>query len=245
MLKPRRYSIFNSYPVVQALSTRPGGVSRPPLHYLNMGLRTGDDPEAVHENRRIFFDYLGLDGARAVRPSQVHGDYVHVAVEPGLITDCDALITRERGLTLTVQAADCATVYFYDPVRHACGVAHSGWRGTAKNIAVKTLQRMQRVFGSNPKNMITAIGAGISQRNYQVDAATAAYFDAAFLKKDGPTHYKLDVSGAIRRQLLQCGIREENLETDPLCTYDHSDLFYSYRRDGDQSGRMMGVLCLL
>ncbi|RMH60751.1 MAG: peptidoglycan editing factor PgeF [Calditrichaeota bacterium] len=245
MLAPRRYAIFEKAPLIQALSTRPGGVSAPPYHHLNLGLRTGDDPENVWANRRKFFNHFGLDIERAVWPSQVHKDYIHVALEPGVIIDCDAVITRVSGLTLTVQAADCAPVFIYDPRNHACGVVHSGWRGTVKQIVYKTIRRMQKVFGSAPETLLVAVGAAIRQPHYQVDETTAAHFDGAFLEEDGSGHYLLDVTGAIVRQLQNAGVDPVHIEVDPLSTYDHPDLFYSYRRDGSKSGRMMGLLCLL
>ncbi|HED09600.1 MAG TPA: peptidoglycan editing factor PgeF [Caldithrix abyssi] len=239
-----RYGIFEGLPLTQALSTRKGGVSPAPYHSLNMGLRTGDDPRNVEKNRRLFFELLRLRPEETIFQSQVHGDHVRRVSRPGLIPNCDATITDTPGLNLTVQTADCFPLFFYDPRNHACGVAHSGWRGTAQNIAGKTVAAMRRTFGSRPAELLAAVGAGVQPRNYQVDEKTAAHFEPAFLQPDGPGHYKLDVQSAIYAQLLEAGLTGQNIERDKSCTYEAADLFYSYRRDGARSGRMMGVICL-
>ncbi len=244
MLQPVRHGLFDGLPLIQALSTRPGGFSRGSYASLNMGLRTGDDPARVEKNRALFFGYLGLNPADTVFPSQVHGNHVQRVRQPGLVPRCDALITDAPGLNLTVQAADCFPLFLYDPAHHACGVIHSGWRGTAQNIAGETIAAMKRAFGSQPGQMLAAIGAGIQQHNYQVDEKTAAHFKPAFLQGDGPGHYKLDVQGAIYAQLIAAGIMPQNIERDTSCTFDNATLYYSYRRDGAGSGRMMGVMCL-
>ncbi len=244
MVQPVRYGLFDGRPVIQALSTRPGGFSRGSYASLNMGLRTGDDPERVEKNRALFFRHLGLNPADTVFPSQVHGARVQRVQQPGLIPRCDALITDRPGLNLTVQAADCFPLFLYDPEHHACAVIHSGWRGTALNIAGETIIAMKRAFGTQPNRLLAAIGAGIQPRNYQVDEKTAAHFKPAFLQADGPGHYKLDVQSAIYAQLIAAGIMPRNIEQDTNCTYDNAGLYYSYRRDGTGSGRMMGVMCL-
>ncbi len=239
-----RYGIFEGLPLTQALSTRQGGVSPEPYHSLNMGLRTGDAVANVEKNRLLFFEHLKLNIKETAFQSQVHSDHIRRVSQPGLIPRCDAMITNVPGLTLTVQAADCAPVFIYDPQNHAGGVVHSGWRGTAQNIAGKTIAAMSRAFGSRPSELRAAIGAAIQARNYQVDEKTAAHFEAGFLLPDGPGHFKLDVSGAIQAQLIAAGLAAKNIERDTTCTYEAAELFYSYRRDGARSGRMMGVLCL-
>ncbi len=234
----KTFSIFPDNSLVHAYSTRKGGVSPAPFDSLNLGKNTKDDPLNVDRNRGIFFDALNIDKQRCVFPSQVHSANIEIVDKPGIVSNCDALITREKNLYLTIQTADCFPVFIYDPVNETAALAHSGWRGTAQNIAGKTIMKMN----GNPADMLAAIAPGIRQSCYQVDDKTAAYFDQKYLQPDGDGHFKLDVLSAIRDQLIEAGLAPQNIETDIDCTHCRSDLYYSYRRDGDNSGRMMSVI---
>lgn len=242
---PKTFSIFQDVPLLHAYSTRIGGISQGVFSSLNLGLHTKDNSDHVRHNRQLFFDYLNIDAENMVFPQQVHSANVSVVKNPGVVADADALVTAEKGLILTIQTADCFPVFIYDPQRHVCAVVHSGWRGTAAGIAAKTVSRMAENFNCQPGDLLVAIGAGIQQQNYQVDKKTAAHFDESFLKPDGSLHYRLDVQGAITNQLHECGVTANHIEADTTCTYEAEDLYYSYRRDGENSGRMMGVIGLL
>lgn len=241
-VNPTKFKLFSGYNLVHANSTRIGGVSLEPYNTLNLGMHTGDNREDVAKNRSRYFNYLGADIERAVYAEQVHGSQVTVVSTPGRYTATDALITAEKDLFLTIQTADCFPLFMYDPVKEVCALVHSGWRGTAQNIASVTIKQMTRAFKTNVKDVLVAIGAGIQQAQYQVDSHTAAQFDKNFWKDDGPGHAKLNVQGAIIAQLLNVGILKRHIEVDERCTFKQSDIFYSYRRDGKSSGRMMGVI---
>lgn len=241
----KSFKLFQNYSgLIQAFSTRRGGVSLPPYHSLNLGLHTGDDPQRVHINRQRFFNALNVPPERLVFPQQVHGSRVVIATNPGIVQSCDALITNQRNLYLTIQTADCFPLFIFDQRRQVVAVVHSGWRGTAANIAGKTVAAMIETFGCEPQNMIAALGPGVQQSCYQVDEQVARRFDSRYLKDDGPQHFLLDVQGAIIDQLATAGIPEEQTERDDTCTHCTEELYYSYRRDGQGSGRMMGVIGL-
>jgi copper oxidase (laccase) domain-containing protein len=104
---------------------------------------------------------------------------------------------------------------------------------------------MMQQFGSKYTDILAAIGPGIQQENYQVDVKTASYFEKEFLKPDGKDHYRLDIQGKIISQLIKTGVKNSHIEYDTRCTFENKDLFYSYRRDGQNSGRMMGLISLL
>ncbi len=246
ILEIRRFEIFRPFKhyLVHGFSTRKGGVSKPPYHSLNLGLHTGDTRHAVFENRKRYFTALGISEQRVVFPEQVHSDSIVFAKEPGIIPHCDALITDQAGLYLSIQTADCFPVFIFDPVHRAVGIVHSGWRGTAQNIVGKTIERFKEHFGSAPNDLFIAIGPGVQQSCYQVDTATAQHFHAKFLLADGKDHFKLDVQGAILEQILSEDVPSRNIEIDKTCTHCREDLYYSYRRDGKRSGRMMGIIGL-
>ena len=242
---PLQFQIFQEFPnLKQAFSTRTGGVSRAPYDSLNLGLHSGDHFPDVKKNRKLFFQHMGIEGDHVVYPEQTHSANIAVVIEPGTVQNCDALITNKTNLFLSIQTADCFPVFLFDPDKSVVALVHSGWRGTAQNIVGKTLIRLQGIFNSNTTNLLAAIGPGVLQRNYQVDTLVAKHFSDTYLIKDGPGHFKLDIRQAIYNQLLDGGVQTGNIEIIPVCSFEEKGLFYSYRRDGQKSGRMMGIIGL-
>ncbi len=179
--------------LVHGFSTRGGGFS---AAYgggaLNLGFTKEDHREAVERNRAAFLKAL-CDGAqpRAAVPRQakwpivglrqVHSDVVHrvdEAVAEPLVGD--GVITRTPGLLLVVKTADCLPVLIIDPKRHAIGAIHAGWRGTVKRIAEKGVGEMRRQFGSNPADLLAAIGPGIRRCCYTVGEEVREQFASQF-----------------------------------------------------------------
>ena len=244
-IQPHLFEIFRNQSIIHCYSTRKGGFSKGYFNSLNLGLSTPDDKETVHKNRIKFFKYLDIEERQLAIPRQVHSANIEVVNQPGIYPDSDALITRNKDFILTIQTADCYPVFIYDPESGSCAIIHSGWRGTALNIAGQTIKRMENEFNADAQNMLIAVGAGIQQKNYQVDIKTAANFEMAFLKEDGDKHFKLDIQSKIIDQLLKAGAKKEKIEFDTRCTFENEELFYSFRRDGLNSGRMMGIIGLL
>ncbi len=189
--------------LLHGFSTRPGGTSE--LHttdhgrassetVLNLGFTDWDARDRVIANREAFFRALGAAKLRHVTLRQIHSDIVcGVATSspaPGQPVKADALFTREPGVLLAVQTADCVPVLLADPKSRAIAAIHSGWRGTVQRIAQKTLGRMQMQFGTRPADVIAAIGPCIGQCCYEVGGDIAKEFHAQFANArewfDGP-----------------------------------------------------------
>ena len=183
--------------LVHGFSTRPGGASeltenRNPAaakkntaaeKVLNLGFTVGDSRERVLQNRAKFFAALGASGMRVVALRQIHSDIVHLVSaaqtmqsEPAL--QGDALITREPGILLTIQTADCIPVLLADTRQRSVAAIHSGWRGTAQRVAEKTLGRMQMEFGTRPQEVIAVLGPGIGGCCYEVGHEVVKEFSA-------------------------------------------------------------------
>ncbi|MGD9898329.1 MAG: peptidoglycan editing factor PgeF [Calditrichaceae bacterium] len=240
-----QFKIFKRYrALVHGFSTRKGGESKPPFDQLNLGFNTPDSRTVVQTNRELYFDALEVSEDLLAFPEQVHSSNIQIARGPGVFKKTDALVTNLENLFLTVQTADCFPVFIFDPVKKAVGLVHSGWRGTAQNITGKTIDIMRNAFNSHPENLLIAIGPGVQQNCYQVDDDTASNFSPDFLIADGPGHHKLDVQKAIISQIIQKGVSGKNLEINTACTHCAKDRYFSYRRDRDKSGRMMGVIGL-
>jgi polyphenol oxidase len=195
--------------LVHGFSTRPGGAStletlrngkKKTEAILNLGFTDWDKRERVAANREKFFRAIGAPKMRVVALRQIHSDIIHIvnseeassakAALPENVPQGDALITRERGVLLVVQTADCIPILLADTKRHTVAAIHSGWRGTLNRIAAKTLGRMQMEFGTRPEDVVAALGPGIGRCCYEVGEEVAREFAAQFPEArewfDGP-----------------------------------------------------------
>ncbi|HEX2172916.1 MAG TPA: peptidoglycan editing factor PgeF [Dehalococcoidia bacterium] len=243
------------------IASRIGGTSDPPFRGLNLGLRSGDDPDRVRENRRRFAAALGIDAGQVVAGRQVHGAGIAVvgaddagrgAIEADTaVADTDALVTDCSGVALLLLVADCTPVLLLDPVRPAIATVHAGWRGTVRRIVAETVDRMEATFGTQPADLIAGIGPVIGPCCYEVDDPVIAGIRAAqpddapdLLKLKPNGRAQLDLAEANRRQLLRAGVRPERIEVAGICTACTTALFYSERREGRPSGRF-GALMMI
>ena len=171
--------------LVHGFSTRPGGASK--LNggrVLNLGFADWDSREHVPENRKKFFAAIGASEMRVVTLRQIHSDIPHrvgaASARSAETSQGDALFTREPGVLLAVQTADCVPILLADTSRRAVAAIHAGWRGTLRRIAAKTLGRMQMEFGTRPEDVIAALGPGIGRCCYEVGSDVALEFHAQF-----------------------------------------------------------------
>ncbi len=236
-------------PRVTAFSTtRHGGVSQGNYGSLNINSYCGDDPASVAENRRLLSLELPVPNAsRLVIPHQVHDSVVQVIDEETLghqelIEGVDALITRLPGVCIGVSTADCIPIIIYDPINHCAAAVHAGWRGTVKRIAEKTARQMYSFYRSDYGEMQVMIGPGISLKNFEVGQEVYDEFlQAVFPMERIAAKYAkwhIDLPLCNRLQLEQLGVRPENIRETGICTYDHTDDFFSARRLGIASGRI-------
>lgn len=228
--------------VVAGVSTRIGGVSGEMLG-MNLSFRVGDDPELVRENRRLFLSHLGLSEDRLALPSQVHGNKVLRVDTPGLFENCDALVTDSTGVVLGISIADCVPILLCDPVRHAIGAVHAGWRGTAAGIAQVAVEAMKEHYQSLPENITAFVGPCASVCCYAVGEEVSRQFPAEVVSIVGKQQM-LDLKQANCKDLEMTGVLPRNIEVSSHCTISDSELFHSHRRDGSRSGRMMAVITL-
>jgi YfiH family protein len=190
--------------LIHGFSTRAGGRSRldasllgenPQEKILNLGFTEWESREQVTENRQKFFGAIGASKMQAVTLRQIHSDIVHRvdSADASATVESlqgDALITRDPGVLLVVQTADCVPILLADTKNHAVAAIHSGWRGTVRRIAEKTLGRMQMEFGTRPEDVVAALGPGIGRCCYEVGTDVAKEFHAQFTDArewfDGP-----------------------------------------------------------
>ena len=248
--------------VKHGFSTRKGGVSTGIFSSMNLNFKRGDDPDAVLENYRRMAAALNMRVEDMVLSDQTHTTNVRVITEedrgkgilkPQDYSDVDGMVTNVPGIVLVTSYADCVPLYFVDPVRKAIGLSHSGWKGTVGHIGQKTVWKMHEVYGSEPKDIVAAIGPSICQSCYEVSDDVAEAFRANFtadeaadiLLDKGNGKYQLDLWKANWYVLTDAGILLEHLSVTDLCTACHPDLLWSHRKTNGQRGGLSAFLSLI
>jgi YfiH family protein len=244
-----KFESFKKYKnIAHFVTTKEGWVSG------NKPRFTGDS-EAIYTGfRKELAVSCESDSDQFVFPRQTHSDSVVVVTSGNFtntIENTDALITNEPGIFICVQTADCVPILLFDPVKKVVAAVHAGWKGTVLKIAGKTVQQMMEKFGCNPADIVAGIGPSIHMHAYEVgpevvEAVEASFFNFSALLKpsmnEGRAYF--DLWEANQTVLMESGIPQENIELMGLCSFEQSDLFYSARRDGNDTGRMVSGIRL-
>jgi hypothetical protein len=220
--------------------TRLGGVSPPPFASLNVSYDTGDKADCVRENLRRVRVTAGCSSLVYAR--QTHGTNVAVLAEraqfdaekPYPLRGKDGLITQLPDLLMMIKVADCQAILLYDPKRRVAGIVHAGWRGSVHNIPAKAVQIMQTQLHCNPRNIFAGVSPSLGPccaefRNWRQELPTT--FSQFQVEEN---HF--DFWALTQRQLIDTGVKEENIEISRLCTKCHPEVFYSYRGE-NKTGR--------
>ena len=241
---------------VNAFSTRLGGVSSLPLNALSLSYFKGDSRDNTDENRRRFLKALNAEHSSIITARQTHSterctiESIQEADDPPL--ECDALITRLKGVLLGIQTADCLPIVIADTKSGTVAAIHAGWRGTAGRITERTVSDLMLVHGVNPLECVAALGPAACVDCYEVGEEVIERYKKEFGYwrnllvnfKNGKAH--LDVRAANIQQLRFCGFSEDRIHTAEYCTMHQNDLFFSYRREGKEQpsgvGRSLSVI---
>ncbi len=243
--------------VSHGFSTRRGGVSLPPYNCLNLGWSRPDPAENITKNFEIFCDAARIHYADMVVVNYEHGGTVLKVTENDRgrgfeappLPFCDGLITNVKGIVLVTSHADCGAFFLYDPVKKAVGLAHAGWKGTLARIGARAVELMRREFGSNPAELLVSTGPSICKNCFEVDLELAERFAAEFQTDALYTHGRpgkaqLDLELAAALQVLEAGVKPENLTLMNACTYELEEHFFSHRRDKGETGSMAAYIVL-
>lgn len=244
-------------------STRYGGCSEGNYSSFNVNRYCGDHEECIARNMQSLKNLLNV--SQVVMPHQVHGTEVFQLKHPAPWEDMaddlegvDALITDVKGVCIGVSTADCIPVLLYDEAYHAAAAIHAGWRGTVKRIAEETVRSMRDAFGTQPELLRAVIGPGISLASFEVgDEVYDQFRDAGFPMDriarrypvlppfggiEGGFKWHLDLPLCNRLQLEAVGVRQ--IEMSGICTYQQSDDYFSARKLGVNSGRILTGIVL-
>lgn len=253
---------FGSLPangrVQHAIFTRQGGVSPAPFDSLNLSVSVPDSKANVYANRARAYGLYGRDTDTVVHAYLVHGNDVARVTQRnnGTWVECiDGLITNEPGCALTMNYADCAPIFLYDPLNHAIGLGHAGWQGAICDLPGAMVRAMQAEFDSDPAALIAGIGPCIGPCCYEVNEPVISAVHKAFTETEtllvratgdrpdtGDHHFHFDLPEANRCNLLRAGVR--HVEVSGLCTGCRTDLFFSHRVERGRTGRFGAIFIL-
>lgn len=261
--------VYLTYPSIDELTivkhgftTRLGGVSKGIFSSMNLSFTRGDEESAVYENYRRIAAAIGFAYDGIVTSDQTHTTNVRVITEndkgngitrPRPYTDVDGLVTNVPGVTLATFYADCVPLYFVDPVHKAVGLSHSGWRGTVGKIGKVTVEVMQKEYGTDPCDIVAAIGPSICQACYEVSEDVAEEFRNAFSEQDWPAlfyrkengKYQLNLWRANERIMQDAGIKKENITLPNICTCCNPEFLFSHRASKGKRGNLAAFLGLV
>ncbi|MCK4261799.1 peptidoglycan editing factor PgeF [bacterium] len=224
--------------VIHAFTSRP------------LDLRFGRRPrEGILRDRRQVCHILGVNFLCLTAGEQVHRAEVSTVgredegrgalTQEGAIPEVDGSVSDVSEVPLVLFTADCVPLFFLDPVKRAIGLAHAGWRGTLARAAGKVVSQMEEVYGTRPEDLLVILGPSIGPCCYEVGEEIINLFHHRF--SDGR---RLNLWEANREELLSEGVKDENIVNVGICTSCHNDIFFSERRDGSPTGRMMALLML-
>ena len=282
--------------ITHGVFTRHGGYSAGPYKGLNVSSGVGDDPESAIRNRLLVLETLGLQDSPCATLWQVHGADVALLDPDNETWDdwrtdwpyrsysvdgrellwtfkarrkADAILTRQRGIPLVLSFADCVPIVLYDPVQRVIGIAHGGWRGTARGVALAAIEMMRSRFDSQSGDIRASLAPSIGPCCYEVSENVRALFlgQEAFPTMPTDERYRgavsesavfstrqradrlmptlhLDLWETNRNQLLMAGLLPEHIELPGLCTSCRTDLFFSHRAEQGKTGRFPVVVAL-
>lgn len=243
------------------VTTRMGGCGEGAYGTFNCSPYCGDDPATVEHNRQRLIEALPQAPREFIIPRQTHGTEVRIIDEAFQVADAttrkallhgvDAVVTRLPGYCLCISTADCIPLLLYDKRTQVIAAIHAGWRGTVNRIVAHTLEQMQIHFGTQGADVWACIGPGISPASFEVgeevyDTFLRNGFNMQTLSlrnaQTGKRH--IDLWEANRLALLDFGVPAPQIETAGICTYIHHEQFFSARRLGIQSGRILSGIMI-
>lgn len=243
------------------VTTRHGGVSKGNYATMNPGMYSGDDLGSVRMNLEFLSRGIGISSECIFFPHQVHGCEICSLDESFLslpekeqttfLDGADALVTDMAGICVAVSTADCVPVLLYAADKKVVAAVHAGWRGTVRQIVAKTVSVLVDEYGCNPLSVFVGIAPSIGKESFEVgdevlDAFIQSGVDVERIAYRNPITGKahIDLWEANRMQLLDAGIPSSQIEVAGICTYTHYNDFFSARRLGIKSGRILSGIMI-
>lgn len=246
--------------LVVGFTTKNGGFGKEDYETLNLGLHVQDKPSTVVANRQTVADQLKMPLSKWVCAEQVHKNLIMKVTEADSekgvydykegIPQTDGIYTNRKELLLTLCFADCVPLYFFAPKHGMIGLAHAGWKGTVEDIGGEMIKRWTEE-GIPLNDIYAAIGPAIEGCCYIVDDRVidlvknvlgADNDGSPFYTVVSEGQYSLNLKEVNKHLLQKAGVQEDHLLVSDLCTSCREDVFFSHRRDGGKTGRMLSFI---
>lgn len=220
----------------------------------SLALHTQEDSKKIIANRSTINQQF--PNMNFIVANQTHSDNISIITssnktwlseqEEHAIENCDALISNQKNIMLTILTADCVPILLFDPKEQIVAAIHAGWKGTEQAIALKTVKKMQEEFNCNPKNILAGVAPSIGKCCYEVDWNVAKHFEHIEQAYDNKGEKQmLDLPHINQLQLLNAGLLDKNIEMSKICTACEVADYFSYRKEEGCSGRFMSMIGLL
>lgn len=207
-----------------------------------MSTSRGDTEENVHKNRERLLDHFGVTQTDLAQGRQIGMDGIQTVQAPGVYDGCDAMITDQKQVILSVLTADCAPVMIWSTQSDLVASVHSGWQGSELDIMGKTIRKMVVDHGVDPTSLYMVIGPGLTVENFEVGPEFIDKFPQDYLQDFSQGRFKFDNNQYLNDRAIACGIPANHIEVLNYCTYRDKNLFFSHRRDKNVTGRMMSII---
>ena len=234
--------------------SRKNGTSQGIYESLNCGLGSNDNKDNVLKNLEIVSKKVGCEKESLITLNQKHSNKViyfekKTDVKNKLLGD--AIISKVKNIGISILAADCAPILFYDPKKKIIACAHSGWKGALNGIIKNTVKKFNELNSKN-EDLIVVVGPCIKKQNYEVKIDFFEKFTAQdkkndfFFEKINSEKYNFDLRSFINKEILDLNVKNiENIEMD---TFSNKDFFYSHRRSAlnkeKDYGRCISVILM-
>lgn len=254
------YDLLDKYnEIAHFCTSREGGVSVGNYASYNLSPFSGDNPENFSQNKSTLCSNLGIAPENLIIPFQTHGTEIRkidtlflelsIQEKTDYLNGVDAIFTQLPQVCLGITTADCVPLLFFDPVKKVIGAAHAGWRGTCGRIAEKTVFQLIDQYNCNPANILVTIGPSISSEVYEVGNEVVEHFakegfNTAEIVEIRNNKKFLDLWKANKQSLEKAGVKADHIEMAEICTFTEHNRFFSARRLGIKSGRMISVIMI-
>jgi len=233
------FTIFNKFPnLLVAISLRKDG-----------GMKIDENSNQNNQtliNRKNFLSKINLLPKDIVSAKLEHGSNVKIVSKKNcgsFIPFTDGLITKEKKVFLSITVADCLPVVLYHPKTNTIALIHAGWKGLNQNIIQKAIKELIKVFNINPQELIAGIGPGIEECHYEIKKVLVKKFNSykkAISEKNNS--FFLNLKFIAQKQLIKAGIKKENIQISPVCTYCEAENYFSFRKDKTNPTKAMIVV---
>jgi polyphenol oxidase len=246
--------------VTHCFTTRIGGNSSGECESLNFGFNKKDQKENVLENFKKITESIGIDYKNLVFSNQIHDNKIKTVDEAdrgkGIIVKSDiigydGLVTNKKDVAIVTFYADCVPIFFLDPINKVIAISHSGWRGTVREIARATVNRMIDEFGSNASDIETAIGPSIGNCCFEVGEEVFIEFkenlnwSESFCEKSAYGKWNINLQAIIKKTLTDMGVYENKICSSDICTKCNRETFFSHRGDQGKTGNLAAIMQLI